>query len=46
MRQRLRPARRRALNQAAMQPADATRHLIPRVEEVVQAGQRGAKDAA
>jgi len=29
-----------------MQPADATRHLIPRVEEVVQAGQRGAKDAA
>ena len=42
----LRPERCCALQQNAISPADATRHLIPVVERAIQAYQKGAKEVA
>jgi tetratricopeptide (TPR) repeat protein len=42
----LRPERCCALQQSAISPAEATRHLIPLVERALQAYQQGAKDVA
>jgi tetratricopeptide (TPR) repeat protein len=42
----LRPARCCALQQGAIPPAEATRHLVPLVERAIQAYQQGAKDVA
>src|SRR5271165_2882403 len=42
----LRPARCCALQQGAIPPADATRHLVPLVERAIQAWQQGARDVA
>src|ERR1051326_305097 len=42
----LRPARCCALQQGAVPPAEATRHLVPLVERAIQAYQQGAKDTA
>src|SRR5580658_2344443 len=42
----LRPERCCALQQGAIPPAEATRHLVPLVERAIQAYQQGAKDVA
>ena len=42
----LRPARCCALQQGAVPPPEATRHLVPLVERAIQAFQQGAKDVA